>query len=354
MSSGIIGLPSYLNRCSFISIPVCSLITCAICAVAFCSMLSVFLALLIFSFTCSFGNGLILLMCIVFVFIPSLFNHLVAWIVASFVDPQHISSSSYSSSPYSGIGGISFLYASIFLSLFSIILFLISGSSVEYPYSSCSSLLARYIPFLCCPGIVLLLTPVAVSSEYLLNLIPLLASSFSSSFVALSSLIIGIFLNSSGSCAQWLSDRCLSLMIITGVWYFSAMFSASCVISYASAGVPGASTNLGKSPCPAFSMNFRSDCSVQVGIPVAGPPLIASTITSGVSVIAASEYPSFISANPPPLVPVIALAPAVAAPIAMFMADISSSVCLTTILYFCCSFASVCSMLLAGVIGYAE
>ena len=54
----------------------------------------------------------------------------------------------------------------------------------------------------------------------------------------------------------------------------------------------------------------RSDCSVLVGSPVAGPPRCTSTTTRGISDIHASPNPSLISENPGPAVAVIAFLPA--------------------------------------------
>jgi len=55
-------------------------------------------------------------------------------------------------------------------------------------------------------------------------------------------------------------------------------------------------------------------------------------MTIGSSVIAANPSPSTIRENPPPDVATILLAPAKLAPIAIFIAEISSSVCFVTIL----------------------
>ena len=66
---------------------------------------------------------------------------------------------------------------------------------------------------------------------------------------------------------------------------------------------------------------------VQVGSPVAGPGLWARWITIGLSSIPARLRPSAIRAKPPPEVVTIARAPAYQAPIAIFIAAISSSAC---------------------------
>src|SRR5579875_602824 len=116
-------------------------------------------------------------------------------------------------------------------------------------------------------------------------------------------------------------------------------------------------TILGNSPCEAFRANFRSPCSVLVGIPVDGPPLEYNVITTGTSLIPAHPIPSTINENPGPEVDVPALAPVSAAPVAIVIAAISSSVWTTsmeplppeTLKYSCASKNSLSSE--AGVMG---
>src|SRR5436190_20918421 len=77
-------------------------------------------------------------------------------------------------------------------------------------------------------------------------------------------------------------------------------------------------------------------------------------MTRGVSVMAASPTASTMSDNPPPDVAVIARAPACDAPIAIKIAVISSSHCLTTTPSFRPWEASHSVIEVAGVIGYIE
>ena len=67
----------------------------------------------------------------------------------------------------------------------------------------------------------------------------------------------------------------------------------------------------------------RSDCSVFVGRPVAGPPRCTSQTTSGISAIHANPSPSLISEKPGPAVAVIAFLPAYPAPTNALIASIS-------------------------------
>ena len=85
---------------------------------------------------------------------------------------------------------------------------------------------------------------------------------------------------------------------------------AWCARANASSTDPGARTIRGNSPWPAERAKERSSCAVRVGIPVAGPGRIASAITTGVSIIPASESASAINAKPPPEVDTIGRAPA--------------------------------------------
>ncbi len=59
---------------------------------------------------------------------------------------------------------------------------------------------------------------------------------------------------------------------ITGVWYDTAMRTASIAISKQSDGERGASTATGDSPLRPYIACSRSACSVLVGRPVEGPP----------------------------------------------------------------------------------
>src|SRR5438445_11660070 len=91
---------------------------------------------------------------------------------------------------------------------------------------------------------------------------------------------------------------------------------------------------LGNSPWAAWRANRKSACSVLVGSPVAGPALCHRIMTGpGPSVIPAQHRPSDISEHPGPEVEVDERSPAWAAPVAMLMADISSSACTTILLY---------------------
>ena len=117
----------------------------------------------------------------------------------------------------------------------------------------------------------------------------------------------------------------------TTVWYLSAIFNALTVWLNASSAFLTLRTILGNSPCDALKIKLKSLCSVLVGSPVAGPGLWESTTTSGISAMPASPRDSTISEKPPPELPVIARAPAYDAPIAKFMALISSSAWSTTI-----------------------
>ena len=85
----------------------------------------------------------------------------------------------------------------------------------------------------------------------------------------------------------------------------------------------------GNSPCPACRALSRSPCSVRVGRPVDGPPRCQSVTTSGTSLMPTQPSPSVISEKPGPEVAVEARTPVSAAPAAMVMAAISSSVCTT-------------------------
>ncbi len=200
-------------------------------------------------------------------------------------------------------------------------------SSVDCPFSLCSSLFAITTAPLA-PGRRRGDIPVFV----------ILYLSYSPLNSARSS-PLSILVHSSFSAVLRLSQRYLSTSMITGVWYLSAMLWASPAIRKASSASPGAITILGKSSWCACITNLKSAWLLHVGIPVAGPGLCPTTITTGVSVIAASPYPSAMSANPPPAVAVIALAPANPAPIALFTAAISSSACFATTpkSFWCCA-----------------
>ncbi len=73
------------------------------------------------------------------------------------------------------------------------------------------------------------------------------------------------------------------------------------------------------------SAAITSLCSCLVGIPVLGPPRWQSTITTGISAAWARPMASCINDSPGPAVAVMARAPAAPAPIAVVMAEISSS-----------------------------
>ena len=89
--------------------------------------------------------------------------------------------------------------------------------------------------------------------------------------------------------------------------------------------VAAARTTMGDSPLRPYIAWFRSDCSVLVGSPVLGPPRCTLMTTSGSSVVMAKPSPSPFKANPGPEVPVMASAPAKAAPMVAVTAAISSS-----------------------------
>ncbi len=84
---------------------------------------------------------------------------------------------------------------------------------------------------------------------------------------------------------------------------------------------------------------------------MAGPGRCPSIITIGVSVIPASPKASTISEKPPPEVAVSDLTPAKEAPIAILIAEISSSACSTTISNFLDLLARNCIIPVEGVIG---
>ena len=79
-------------------------------------------------------------------------------------------------------------------------------------------------------------------------------------------------------CAISWSER-----MITGVWRGSAMLKASTVIGNVSSTLVGASTGRSTSPWAEKAAWNRSDCSLLVGIPVAGPPRCTFTQTRGSS-----------------------------------------------------------------------
>jgi hypothetical protein len=135
--------------------------------------------------------------------------------------------------------------------------------------------------------------------------------------------------NSPGAnvCSVTASER--SAVRYTGTPYFSARLNASTVRWKHSDIVVGATTNRGTSPCPPYSIAFRSPCSCFVGIPVEGPERITLQMTSGVSLVATSPNVSVIRSIPGPEVAVIDRAPARAAPSAMLIAESSSSACTT-------------------------
>ena len=68
------------------------------------------------------------------------------------------------------------------------------------------------------------------------------------------------------------------------------------------------------SPWAGLSAVNRSDCSVFVGSPVAGPPRWTSMITAGFSVIQPRPMPSPMRVNPGPEVAVMAFLPVNEAP----------------------------------------
>src|SRR5712691_5558989 len=87
----------------------------------------------------------------------------------------------------------------------------------------------------------------------------------------------------------------------------------------------------GLSPCPACNANRRSPCSWRVGMPVLGPARWYSVITTGTSLIEAQPIPSIMRENPGPDVAVAERVPVSAAPVAIVIAAISSSVWTTRI-----------------------
>ena len=64
------------------------------------------------------------------------------------------------------------------------------------------------------------------------------------------------------------------------------------------------------SPWAGYMQPMRSDCSVLVGRPVAGPPRWTSTTTRGISAIQARPRPSLMREMPGPAVAVMDFLPA--------------------------------------------
>ncbi len=112
---------------------------------------------------------------------------------------------------------------------------------------------------------------------------------------------------------------------MTGVMYLSAMRDASIARVKQSAGVAGASTATGDSPCAPYRAWNRSACSVLVGRPVDGPARWTLTMTTGSSVMTARPIASVLSANARTGGAGRPSAPPKAAPMAAPMAAISSS-----------------------------
>src|SRR3954465_7764983 len=96
---------------------------------------------------------------------------------------------------------------------------------------------------------------------------------------------------------------------ITGVWYDTAIRTASRAVSKQSEGERGASTATGDSPLRPNNACSRSACSVLVGSPVDGPPRWTSMTINGSSVITASPKASDFSEMPGPDVLVTPSAP---------------------------------------------
>ena len=96
---------------------------------------------------------------------------------------------------------------------------------------------------------------------------------------------------------------------ITGVWYLTAIRTASTATSKQSDGDRGASTATGDSPLRPNIACSRSACSVLVGRPVDGPPRCTSITTNGSSVITARPMASDFSEIPGPEVVVTPSAP---------------------------------------------
>ncbi len=67
------------------------------------------------------------------------------------------------------------------------------------------------------------------------------------------------------------SVRCFSERRMPTAWQRQTRASISAERRNASSTLPGDATTVGNSPCPGFSANPRSPCSVYVGTPVDGP-----------------------------------------------------------------------------------
>ena len=130
----------------------------------------------------------------------------------------------------------------------------------------------------------------------------------------------------------------------------SAILVASIAHSKQSDGEWAASTGRGQSPCLAYKLCRRSLCSVFVGNPVLGPPRCTSIMMTGSSVMDASPMNSLFKHIPGPLVATTARSPAKLAPIAIPIAEISSSACRVLTPYFL-SAERPSKMGEAGVIG---
>ena len=213
--------------------------------------------------------------------------------------------------------------ASSFLNRLSAIFVDKIGSSVVYPCSLCSSaLVLTMAPFV--PGMARGLIPFVVNLWRL----------YSSLLVIWLSVIscprsTEILFWSKGSVVPWLSARYLSVMIIAGIWNFSARLKASMVLQKHSSRFPGAITALGNSPWLAWIANLRSPWAVYVGSPVLGPGLWTRRMTGLVSVMPVIPSPSVMRQNPPPEVAVMVRTPAYDAPAVMLIAAISLSVWIT-------------------------
>src|SRR5213078_1395760 len=90
--------------------------------------------------------------------------------------------------------------------------------------------------------------------------------------------------------------------------------------------VSGAEDDTGELAVGSAEYEFEVSFSWRVGWPVEGPPREYCVMTTGTSFIPAHPRPSTISENPGPEVDVAARAPASAAPVAIVIAAISSSV----------------------------
>ena len=225
---------------------------------------------------------------------------------------------------------------------FSVIRACTAPLAVGAPASVCSIPDARYCPP-GSPGWLIGLTPDSVARKPLVAL-ELTRRGRRRSTIEMPDVSMGSRI--SLRCAISWSER-----MITGVCSASAMLKAATVTWNVSATLVGASTGRAASPCAENTAWNRSDCSLLVGIPVAGPPRWTLAQTRGSSAMVARPSISVISDMPGPEVAVIALRPANDAPMAAPTPAISSSACRTAPPNFHKSRPSACMISVEGVMG---